>query len=77
MATMACMSSISSIALSGMHSAASRLQASANNIADPNSGSDLAGDVVDQVVAQASASMNLKMIRAEHDMTQALLDILV
>jgi flagellar hook protein FlgE len=71
------MSSISSIALSGMQSAASRMQTSANNIANPNSGSDLANNIVEQVVAQTNVSMSLQMIRADHEMTQALLDILV
>ncbi len=70
------MSSISSIALSGMQAATARLQSSANNIANPNSGSDLAGDVANTVVAQASVSMNLQMIKADHDMTQQLIDIL-
>jgi len=71
------MSSISSVALSGMQSAASRMQASANNIANPNSGSDLADNIIEQAVAQSNVSMSLQMIRADHDMTQALLDILV
>jgi flagellar hook protein FlgE len=62
------MSSISSVALSGMQSAASRMQASANNIANPNSGSDLADNIVEQAVAQSNVSMSLQMIRADHDM---------
>jgi flagellar hook protein FlgE len=70
------MSSISSIALSGMQTATARFQSSANNIANPNSGSDLADNIVEQAVAQANVSMSLQMIRADHDMTQALLDIL-
>lgn len=71
------MSSISSIALSGMQAATARFQTAASHVANPNSGGDLAGDVVEQVVAQANVSMNLRMIRADYDMTQALLDILV
>jgi flagellar hook protein FlgE len=71
------MSSISSIALSGMQTATARFQSSTNNIANPNSGSDLADNIVEQAVAQANISMSLQMIRADHDMTQALLDILV
>jgi flagellar hook protein FlgE len=70
------MSSISSIALSGMHAAFSRMQTSANNIANPNAGSDLADDIVEQAVAQANVSMSLQMIKADHDMTQQLIDIL-
>ena len=71
------MSSISSIALSGMHTAAARIQTSANNIANPNSGSDLADNIVEQAVAQSNVSMSLQMIKADHDMTQQLIDILV
>jgi flagellar basal body rod protein FlgC len=71
------MSSISSIVLTGMHAAFSRMQTSASNIANPNAGSDLADNIVEQAVAQSNVSMGLQMIRAEHDATQALLDILV
>jgi flagellar hook protein FlgE len=63
--------------MSGFHAATARMQASADNIANPNSGGDLASQVVEQVTAQTEASISLKMIRAEHDMTQQLLDILV
>ena len=70
------MSSISSIALSGMQAATARFQTSANNIANPNSGSDLADNVANTVVAQSSVSISLRMIKADHDMTQQLIDIL-
>ena len=70
------MSSISSIALSGMQAATARFQTSANNIANPNSGSDLSDNIANTVVAQASFSMSLQMIRADHEMTQQLIDIL-
>ena len=76
-ASLRSMSSIGSIALSGMQAATTRLQSSANNIANPNAGGDLADNIAEQVVAQSNVSMSLKMIRADHDMTQALLDILV
>lgn len=71
------MSSISSIAFAGMQSAAAQFQTSANNIARSGSSSDLAGDIVDAVTAQANVSISLQMIRAEQKMTQALVDILV
>lgn len=70
------MSSISSIALSGLQSAAAQFQTSANNIAKSGSSSDLTGDIVDAVAAKANVSINLEMIRAEQKMTQALIDIL-
>ncbi|MDO8878808.1 MAG: hypothetical protein Q8M24_22985 [Pseudolabrys sp.] len=71
------MSSISSIAFSGMQSAAAQFQTSANNIARSGSSNDLADDIVDAVTAQANVSISLQMIRAEKKMTQALVDILV
>lgn len=71
------MSSIGSIAFSGIQAATQRLQTSAGNIANPNSGADLASEVVDQVTAQAGVSLGLQMIKADHDMTQQLIDILV
>ena len=71
------MSSISSIAFSGLQSAAAQFQTSANNIAKSGSSSDLTGDIVDAVAAKANVSISLEMIRAEQKMTQALVDILV
>jgi hypothetical protein len=71
------MSSISSIALSGIQSAAAQWQTSANNIASSSSSSDLSGDIVGAVTAQANVSIGLQMIKAEQKMTQALVDILV
>ncbi len=71
------MSSISSIALSGMQAATAQWQTSANNIARSGSSGDLAGDIVGAVTAQANVSISLQMIKAEHDATKALLDIIV
>lgn len=71
------MSSISSIAFSGVQAASAQFQASANNIANPNSGSNLINDVVNATAAQTDVSMGLKMIKADYEMTQQLVDILV
>jgi flagellar hook-associated protein FlgK len=70
------MSSISSIALSGVQAATAQFQTSANNIANPNSGGSLVNDVVNATTAQTGVELGLKMIRADHDMTQQLIDIL-
>jgi hypothetical protein len=72
-----CMSSISSMALSGMQAATAQFQSSASKIANPNSGADLADQIVQQAAAQSNVSIQLQMIRAEQDLTQALVDILV
>lgn len=71
------MSSISSVALSGMQAATAQFQSAASKIANPNSGADLADQIVQQAAAQSNVSIQLQMIRAEQDMTQALVDILV
>jgi hypothetical protein len=71
------MSSISSMALSGMQAAAAQFQSSASKIANPSSGADLADQIVQQAAAQSNVSIQLQMIRAEQDLTQALVDILV
>ena len=70
------MSSIGS-SLSGVQSAMAQFQTAASNIANPNSGSDFTGDIVDAVTAQASVSINLQMIKSEQKMTKALIDIFV
>lgn len=76
------MSSISSIAMSssamsGMQFAAAQAQTSANTIANASSAGDLADAVVQQAAAATNVSMSLHMIRADHDATQQLVDILV
>ena len=63
--------------MSGLQAATAQFQTSANNIARSGSSSDLAGDIVDAVAAKANVSISLQMIRAEQEMTQALVDILV
>ncbi len=54
-----------------------QFQTSASNIANPNSGSDLTGDIANAVAAKADVSISLQMIKSENDMTKALVDILV
>jgi hypothetical protein len=71
------MSSIGSISMAGLQSATAQFQSAAGRIANPNSSSDLTGDIVDAVAAKASVSISLHMIRAEQEMTKALVDILV
>jgi hypothetical protein len=71
------MSSISSVAMSGMHYAAAQAQTSANNIASASSSGDLADVIVQQAAAATNVSMSLHMIRADHDAMQQLIDILV
>ena len=75
------MSSIGSVSLAGLQSATAQFQNAAGRIADPNSSSDIAGDIagdiVDAVAAKANVSISLHMIRAEQEMTKALVDILV
>ena len=68
---------ISSVSMSGLQAATAQFQTSANNIAKSGTSSDIAGDIVDAVAAQANVSISLQMIRAEAKMTQALVDILV
>ena len=63
------MSSIGSIAFASMQSAA-------NSIAKAGSDADLADKIVRQAAAQANVSISLKMIRAEAQATQQMLDIL-
>jgi len=70
------MSSVSSIAASGMLSAAARLQTSAAKVADPSSGADLATEAVTQVEARIDFAANALVLHAGHQMTGALLDVL-
>lgn len=71
------MSRIGSISLAGLQSATAQFQNAAGRIANPNSSSDIAADIVDAVAAKANVSISLHMIRAEQEMTKALVDILV
>ena len=71
------MSSIGSVSLAGLQSATAQFQSAAGSIANPNSSSDVAGDIVDAVATKANVSISLEMIKAEQKMTQALVDILV
>ena len=65
------------MSLAGLQSATAQFQSAAGRIANPNSSSDIAGDIVDAVAAKANVSISLEMIKAEQKMTQALVDILV
>lgn len=74
------MSSVSSIAMSGLNAASLRLQASANAIAnagasDPNT--DTAGEAAELLMARIEFAANAEILRADSKMTQALLDITV
>ncbi len=71
------MSSVSSVSLAGQQSATAQFQAAAGRIANPGSTSDIAVDIVDAVAAKANVSISVHMIRAEQEMTKALVDILV
>lgn len=68
---------MSSSALSGMQSAAAQWQTAANSVANPSLSGDLADIIVQQAAAATNVSMSLQMIRADHDATQQLVDILV
>ena len=65
------------MAMSGMQYAAAQAQTSANNIANASSPGDLADAIVQQTAAATNVSISLQMIRADHDATQQLIDILV
>lgn len=70
------MSSVSSIAASGMAAATIRLQMSANkiaNAADPNV--DLADEAVQQLMARISFAANAQVMKTDARMTASLLDI--
>jgi hypothetical protein len=70
------MSTVSSIASSGMMNAAARLEASAAKVANPNSGADLTTEVANQIVARLDFTANALVLRADSKMTGALLDML-
>ena len=72
------MSSVSSIAASGMAAASMRLQMSANrvaNAADPKV--DLADEAVQQLMARISFAVNAQVMKTDARMMSALLDITV
>ena len=71
------MSSIGSVSLAGLQSATAQFQSAAGRIANPGSTGDIAADIVDAVTAKANVSISLQMIKAEQEMTKALVDILV
>lgn len=70
------MSTVSSIASSGMMAAASRFQASAAKVADPASNADLGTEAVNQIKARFDFAANALVLRADSKMTGALLDVL-
>ena len=70
------MSSVSSIAASGMAAATLRLQMSANKVANAASSDvDLAGEVVQQIMARVSFAANAQVMKTDARMTAALFDI--
>ena len=72
------MSSVSSIAASGMAAATMRLQISANRVAhaaDPKV--DLADEIVQQLMARISFAANVQVMKTDARMTASLLDIMV
>jgi len=72
------MSTVSSIAASGMAAATLRLQMSANKVANAASSDvDLAGEVVQQIMARVSFAANAQVMKTDARMTAALFDITV
>ena len=72
------MSTVSSIAASGMAAATMRLQMSANKVANAASSDvDLAGEVVQQIMARVSFAANAQVMKTDARMTAALFDITV
>lgn len=72
------MSSVSSIAASGMAAATMRLQLSANKVANAaNSNVDLADEIVQQLMARVSFAANAQVMKTDARMTSALFDIKV
>ena len=72
------MSSVSSIAASGMVAASMRLQMSANRVAhaaDPKV--DLADEMVQQLMARIDFAANVQVMKTDARMTAALFDIKV
>lgn len=71
------MSSIGSVSLAGLQSATAQFQSAADRIANPGSTSDIGADIVDAVAAKTNVQISLQIIKAEHEMTKALVDILI
>ncbi len=72
------MSSVSSIAASGMAAATMRLQMSANKVANAASSDvDLADEIVQQIMARVSFAANAQVMKTDARMTAALFDITV
>ena len=70
------MSSVSSIAASGMAAATLRLQMSANKVANAaNPNVDLADEAVQQNMARISFAANAQVMKTDARMTAALFDI--
>lgn len=70
------MSSVTTIAASGMLAAAARFDASAAKVADPASGADLSTEAVNQIEARIDFAANALVLRAGAHMTGALIDLL-
>ena len=70
------MSSVSPIATSGMLNAAARLQRSAAKVVDSSSGADLSSEAVNQIEGRIDFVANALVLRAGHQMSGALLDVL-
>jgi len=72
------MSTVSSIAASGMAAATMRLQMSANKVANAaNPNVDLADEIVQQLMARVSFAANAQVMKTDARMTAALFDITV
>ena len=72
------MSTVSSIAASGMAAATLRLQMSANKVANAaNPNVDLADEIVQQIMARVSFAANAQVMKTDARMTAALFDITV
>ena len=70
------MSSVSSIAASGMAAATLRLQMSANRVAnEANPNVDLADEIVQQLMARISFAANAQVMKTDARTMAALLDI--
>ena len=71
------MSSVSSIAASGMAAATMRLQMSANRVANAaDSKVDLADEIVQQLMARVSFAANVQVMKTDARMAASLLDIM-
>ena len=72
------MSTVSSIAASGMAAATLRLQMSANKVANAAKPDvDLASEVVQQIMARVSFAANAQVMKTDARMTATLFDITV